>query len=80
MNQNEYLNDPDYLFALLVALVKRNGGKIKLSEEELDIVTKNDLMGMYWDPKNNEIVLKILSPEDVMRRPMNKASKDDYDN
>ena len=77
---NEYLSDPDYLFALLVALVKRDGGKIKSTEEELETVTKNDLMGMYFDPKNGDIVLKLLSPEDVMRRPLKKTPEEGYEN
>ena len=48
---SKYLDDPDYLFALLLTLVKREGGKLRLTQAELEQVTKNDLMGMYWDPK-----------------------------
>ena len=77
---NEYLSDHDYLFALLVALVKRDGGKIRLTEKELENVTKKDLMGMYFDPKKGDIVLKLLSPEDVMRRPLKKSPKEEYEN
>ena len=32
---NQYLNDPEYLFSILTALVKKNDGKITITEEEL---------------------------------------------
>ena len=67
---NKYLDDPEYLFALLTAIVKRAGGELSISEEEIEQVTKNDLMGMYWKPKRNELILKILKTEDVIRNPM----------
>jgi hypothetical protein len=67
---SKYLDDPDYLFALLLTLVKREGGKLRLTQAELEQVTKNDLMGMYWDPKNEDVVLKIVQPEEIMRTPM----------
>jgi len=67
---NKYLDDPEYLFALLTAIVKREGGELTISEEEIEQVTKNDLMGMYWKPKRNELILKILKTEDVIRNPM----------
>ena len=68
--ENKYLDDPEYLFALLTAIVKREGGELTISEEEIEQVTKNDLMGMYWKPKRNELILKILKTEDVIRNPM----------
>jgi len=67
---NEYLNDPDYLFAILACLVKREGGELRISEEEMEQVTKNDLMGMYWKPNKGEMVLKMMKPEDIMRKPL----------
>ena len=67
---NKYLDDPEYLFALLTAIVKREGGELTISEEEIEQDTKNDLMGMYWKPKRNELILKILKTEDVIRNPM----------
>ena len=33
---NKYMNDPDYLFAVLTAIVKKYGGSITLTKEELN--------------------------------------------
>ena len=41
---SEYLNDPEYLFSILTALVKRSDGKLTITEEELTNVTKGDLI------------------------------------
>jgi len=53
------LNDKQMLFTLLTALVKREGGEIKISEKEMDSVIKQDMMMMYYDKKNKEIILSI---------------------
>ena len=80
MSHNKYLDDPDYLFALLVTLVKREGGRLCLTQAELEQVTKKDLLGMYWDPKNEDLILKIVEPDEVMRRPLNKTPTEEFEN
>ena len=32
---SKYLKDPEYLFSIITMLVKKNGGKITLTEEEM---------------------------------------------
>ncbi len=64
---SQYLNDPQYLFTLLVTLVKKNGGKITLTEEELKAVTKGDLIGMYYEPKTGNLILKEVDPKDSLQ-------------
>jgi len=64
---NQYLNDPDYLFSILTALVKKNGGKITLSKEEMDDVSKGDLIGMYYEPKTGNLILKEVDPKDMLQ-------------
>ena len=54
---SKYLQDPDYLFSVLTMLVKKNGGKITITEEEMKNVSKGDLIGMYFEPKTNNIIL-----------------------
>jgi len=44
---SQYLSDPEYLFSILTAIVKKSGGKITLTEEELQSISKGDLIGMY---------------------------------
>ena len=64
---NQYLNDPDYLFSILTALVKKNGGKITLSKGEMDDVSKGDLIGMYYEPKTGNLILKEVEPKDMLQ-------------
>jgi len=51
------LDDKEMLFTLLTAFVKKSGGKIKISEDEMDLVTTQDMMMMYYDQNNKEIIL-----------------------
>ena len=55
---SKYLQDPDYLFSLLTMLVKKNGGKN---------VSTGDLIGMYYEPKTGNLVLKEVEPEDMLQ-------------
>tara|TARA_Y100000589_G_C27069359_1_gene594725 strand:- start:675 stop:917 length:243 start_codon:yes stop_codon:yes gene_type:complete len=64
---SKYLQDPDYLFSILTILVKKNGGKITLTEEEIKSVSKGDLIGMYFEPKTGSIILKEVEPEDMLQ-------------
>jgi len=59
MNDDERsaLNDKEMLFTLLTAFVKRSGGEIKISEDEMDAVTKKDMVMMYYDKVAKEIIL-----------------------
>ena len=53
------LNDKEMLFALLTAIVKKNNGEIIISEDEMDAVTKKDMMMMYYDKGAKEIILSL---------------------
>ena len=64
---SKYLQDPDYLFSLLTMLVKKNGGKIVITEEEMKNVSTGDLIGMYYEPKTGNLVLKEMEPEDMLQ-------------
>jgi hypothetical protein len=64
---SKYLQDPEYLFSILTILVKKNGGKITLTEEEMKNVSKGDLIGMYYEPKTKNLILKEVDPEDMMQ-------------
>jgi hypothetical protein len=80
LSQNKYLNDPDYLFSLLACLVKRNNGVIRITREELKNVTSGDLVGMYWDPLNKEILLKTVKAEEVLKRTMGDTEEGSFEN
>jgi len=53
------LNDKDMLFTLLTAIVKKHDGEIHISEDEMDSVTKTDMMMMYYDRKSKKIILSM---------------------
>ena len=79
---SKYLQDPDYLFSLLTILVKKNGGQITLTEEEIANVSKGDLIGMYFEPKTGSVILKEVDPQDMLRAKTLIGDKTDetYDN
>jgi|TARA_R110000824_G_scaffold11540_2_gene50312 hypothetical protein len=64
---SQYLQDPEYLFSILTALVKKNGGKIELTEKDMNNVSKGDLMGMYYEPKTGTLILKEVEPKDMLQ-------------
>ena len=80
MSQDKYLSDPEYLFSLLTCLVKKNNGVIRITQEELKEVTSGDLLGMYWDPLNKEILLKTVKPEEMLKRPLGNTGDGGFDN
>ena len=64
---SKYLQAPEYLFSILTALVKKKDGKITITEEELKNVSKGDLIGMYYEPKTGNLILKEVEPEDMLQ-------------
>tara|TARA_B100000700_G_C14992056_1_gene831814 strand:- start:1232 stop:1468 length:237 start_codon:yes stop_codon:yes gene_type:complete len=63
------LSDNDMLFTLLTAIVKKSGGEIEISANEMDSVTTKDMLMMYYDQTDDKIILrthfasgKIISP------------------
>ncbi len=79
---SKYLQDPDYLFSILTMLVKKNGGKIVITEEEMKNVSTGDLIGMYYEPKTGNLVLKEVEPEDMLQATsmVREDTNEEYDN
>ena len=79
---SKYLQDPEYLFSILTMLVKKNGGKIIITEKEMKNVSTGDLIGMYYEPKTGNLILKEVDPEDVLKARNMVEDKIDmeYDN
>ena len=79
---SKYLQDPEYLFGILTVLVKKNGGKIILTEEELKTVTTGDLIGMYYEPKTGNLILKEVDAQDMLHAQsiVNDKVDETYDN
>tara|TARA_R110000772_G_scaffold234458_1_gene346027 strand:- start:883 stop:1128 length:246 start_codon:yes stop_codon:yes gene_type:complete len=79
---NNRLSDPDFLFSVLTAIVKKSGGEMVITEEELSNISKGDFLGMYYEPKTGNLILKEVGPEDMLQATtMARESKDEtYDN
>lgn len=63
---NRYMSDPEYLFAVLTAIVKKHGGSISLTKEELHAAQEGDLIGMYYEPKTDSIIFKEVDKADLL--------------
>ena len=79
---SKYLQDPEYLFGILTMLVKKNGGKITITEDEMKNVSKGDLIGMYYEPKTGNLILKEVDAEDLLQATnmINDNVDETYDN
>lgn len=61
------MQDPDFLFSVLAMIVKKNNGKITITEQEMKDVSKGDLIGMYYEPETGDLILKQVEKEDMMQ-------------
>ena len=79
---SKYLQDPEYLFSIITMLVKKNGGKITITDDEIKNVSKGDLIGMYYEPKTGNLILKEVDPQDVLKAKtiINYTVDQKYDN
>lgn len=58
MSDEKNLSNYDYVFALLIALVKREGGEIRLSQKEIEAANNKDVVSLLYDSGSNEILLR----------------------
>tara|TARA_B100000085_G_C18163441_1_gene358467 strand:- start:127 stop:369 length:243 start_codon:yes stop_codon:yes gene_type:complete len=64
---SKYMQDPDFLFSVLAMLVKKNNGKITITEKEMKDVSKGDLIGMYYEPDTGDLILKQVDKDDMLK-------------
>jgi hypothetical protein len=79
---SKYLNNPEYLFNILTMLVKKYGGKIVITEEDMNNISKGDLIGMYYEPETKSLILKEVDQKDMLKATNMVADKidEEYDN
>jgi hypothetical protein len=66
------MNDPedgilksrDHLFTFLTALIKKNGGKLVVTEAEIGAVVRSDLVSVKYDPKNKAVIFECQTVAD----------------
>jgi hypothetical protein len=73
------LTNNDYVLTLLTAHVKKNGGEVTLTEEEIIAVEKTDLIGMFYDTKKEELILRIVDPAEALSREI-QAKTTEFEN
>jgi hypothetical protein len=71
MNENDRsaLSDENMLFTLLTAIVKKLDGEIRISEDEMDGVSKSDMLMMYYSKLTKEVILRTHFPEGTIVNP-----------
>lgn len=63
------LKDPDFLFTLLAAVMKRsNTGKLTISEEDILAVDMTEAVGLQYDRVNGEITLSFITAQELSER------------
>jgi len=67
------LDDKEYIFAMLATLIKREGGEIRVTEEELASVTKDDMVALLYDTRTGEVVLRLKDFKTRFTNPLNVA-------
>ena len=74
--KKSYLGDPKYLFTLLTAIVKRDGGRLVITEEDMLKVSSKDMVTLAYDRKSRSIILQSLRD-----RPWNPSEEEeDFEN
>jgi hypothetical protein len=63
-------------------LVKKYGGKIVITEEDMNNISKGDLIGMYYEPETKSLILKEVDQKDMLKATNMVADKidEEYDN
>jgi|TARA_Y100000034_G_scaffold49916_1_gene61679 hypothetical protein len=56
------LSSSAVLMTILTSLVKKCGGEVRITDDELMSVTEYDIMSLYYDKESGEMILKVMSP------------------
>ena len=63
--EKSVLKNRDHLFTFLTAIVKKNGGELRLTEEEIIRVQKSDLVSLTYDLEKKELVFTVQTLDTV---------------
>ena len=67
-DHDNVLKDPDFLFTLLAALIKREGGRLEITEDDVLSVDMSEAVGLHYDRERSVITLKFVSAEELALR------------
>jgi|TARA_A100001391_G_C5015702_1_gene264383 hypothetical protein len=65
------LNNKEVLIFLIGALVKKNGGTLRISKEEVLDVKSKDILTLAYDKQKEEIVLMSVDTEEKEEKEYN---------
>tara|TARA_Y100000310_G_scaffold169327_1_gene169379 strand:- start:679 stop:951 length:273 start_codon:yes stop_codon:yes gene_type:complete len=60
---NSRLNSRDHLFTFLTAIVKKNGGKLIISEEDLLSVQRSDMVTLAYNIEAKELIFEVSASD-----------------
>jgi len=63
--EKSVLKNRDHLFTFLTAIVKKNGGEIRLTEEEIIRVQKSDLVSLTYDLEKKELIFTVQTLDTI---------------
>tara|TARA_R100001129_G_C5296779_1_gene241326 strand:- start:70 stop:279 length:210 start_codon:yes stop_codon:yes gene_type:complete len=67
----DILNNKEVLIFLIGALVKKNGGTLRISKEEVLDVKSKDILTLAYDKQKEEIVLMSVNTEEKEEKEYN---------
>lgn len=62
------LKDPDFLFTLLAAIMKREGGSLVITEEDILSVDMSEAVALSYDRSGGKIILNFLTEQEILKR------------
>ena len=65
------LNNKEVLIFLIGALVKKNGGTLRISKQEVLDVKSKDILTLAYDKQKEEIVLMSVNTEEKEEKEYN---------
>ena len=80
LSNKKLLQDPEWLFTVLTALIKENGGELRIVDATLEAIGKQDIVGLYYDSKENCTVLKLVSASEILGTGLTMGNNDELDN
>ena len=75
--EDSILKNRDHLFTFLTALIKKNGGKLVVTEAEIAAVQRSDLVSVKYDPKNKSVIFECETLDDVSGYSIDPNSRQD---
>jgi len=69
---DQKLDNKEYVFTLLTAIIKKHGGEIRLTEDVIRQVYNSDVISLLWDEQSKEVVLRSTTTTPDYTSPPDK--------